>query len=70
MSETTSHSVTRSDRLMTVAEIAERLAVSRSFARKLVRTRKLASVKVGDLPRVSERDLTKFLASVRREAVK
>ena len=52
---------------MTVSEVAERLRVSTSYAYRMLRQRRMPVIKVGDLPRVSERDFAKYLAS-RREA--
>lgn len=48
-------------RLLTPAQIAERLVVTRGMIYKLVRTGVLPAVYVGRLPRVAESDLAAYI---------
>lgn len=54
---------------ITVAEVAERLKISKSYAYELVKNKSLASLKIGRLVRVEEKALTVFLSSLTRESV-
>ncbi len=57
--------------LLTMRQVAERLAISLSAAYQLVDARKLAHHRIGvgrGAIRVNERDLVQFLADCRREA--
>jgi excisionase family DNA binding protein len=56
------------DKLLTVEEAADRLGTSVRFVRRLIAERRIAYVKVGRHVRVSEADLTGFVAAGRREA--
>jgi excisionase family DNA binding protein len=51
----------RTYRMLTPADVAERLAVSRSMAYKLLRTGELPAIYVGRLPRIAEADLDAFI---------
>jgi excisionase family DNA binding protein len=57
-------------RLMTPAQVAERLAVSRSLVYSLVRQGALAAVYVGRLPRIVEAELEDYIARQRENARK
>jgi excisionase family DNA binding protein len=58
----------RSIGLLTASQVAERLNVSRSYTYRLLRSKRLPVVKIGShLPRVTQSDLAKFIAS-RRES--
>jgi len=48
-------------RLLTPAEVAARLAVSRSMIYKVLRTGELASLYIGRLPRIAEADLEEYV---------
>jgi excisionase family DNA binding protein len=67
METTTSNEGQRGERLLSAAQVAARLNVSKGYAYRMLRERKMPVVMVGDLPRVIERDLSKFIAS-KREA--
>jgi excisionase family DNA binding protein len=49
------------DRLLSVAEVAERLGTSQRFPRRLIAERRIAYVKVGRHVRISERELDVYL---------
>ncbi len=51
----------RSSRLLTIAEAAERLSVSVRNIRHQIYLRRLPIVKVGRLVRIDERDLERFI---------
>jgi excisionase family DNA binding protein len=53
-------------RLLTPAQVAERLAVSRSAIYAWVRAGHLPAIYVGRLPRFAEADVLEFIASRRR----
>lgn len=55
-------------KLLTVAEIAERLGVSKGMVYELTNTSALPSIKLGGVVRVREEDLDAFLRQHRREA--
>ncbi len=55
------------DRLLTVAEAAERLGTSVRFARRLIAERRVAFIKIGRHVRIAERDLDAFIADRRVE---
>jgi len=55
-------------RLLTPAQVAERLAVSRSAIYAWVRAGHLPAIYVGRLPRFVEADVLEFIASRRRTA--
>jgi|GEM_PF-5506120 excisionase family DNA binding protein len=55
-------------RLLTPAQVAERLAVSRSAIYAWVRAGHLTAIYVGRLPRFAEADVLEFIASRRRTA--
>lgn len=50
------------DRLLTVAEVAERCRVDPKTVRRWIATKELAAHKLGRVWRVSERDLRRFLS--------
>jgi excisionase family DNA binding protein len=54
-------------RLLRIEEIAERLAVSRSMAWKLIANGQLRSVRIGRAVRVRPADLEAYLAHATRE---
>lgn len=54
-------------RLLRIEEIAERLAVSRSMAWKLIAHGQLRSVRIGRAVRVRPADLDAYVASAMRE---
>lgn len=54
-------------RLLRIEDIAERLAVSRSMAWKLVAGGQLPSIRIGRAVRVRPRDLEAYLADAARE---
>jgi excisionase family DNA binding protein len=56
------------DTLLTVEQAAERLGTSERFVRRLVLERRIAYVKLGRHVRISEHDLTNFVATGRVEA--
>jgi excisionase family DNA binding protein len=53
------------ERLLTPAQAAERLAVSRSMIYSLIRRGALSAFYVGRLPRISERSFAAYLAGTR-----
>ena len=55
-------------RLLTPAQVAERLAVSRSAIYAWVRAGHLPAIYVGRLPRFAEADVLEFIAARRRTA--
>lgn len=55
--------------LLTVAEAANRLGVSRAFAYQLVMSGQLRSVKLGRLRKVRVADLTNYVASLAVDAL-
>lgn len=54
-------------RLLAPAEVAERLAVSRSMVYKLLRNNELSAVYVGRLPRIAEIDLDAYISRGRED---
>ena len=56
------------DRLLTLAEAAERLGTSVRFIRRLIAERRIAFVKVGRHVRIDPADLEAFVAAGRVEA--
>lgn len=54
--------------LLTVDEAAVRLSCSRRTVYKLIAERRLASLKVGDLRRIREDEIERFLRDAEREA--
>jgi excisionase family DNA binding protein len=58
--------VRSTEQLLTPAEVAARLAVSRSMAYKLVRTGELTPVYIGRLPRIAEADLEAYIVRQRQ----
>ena len=56
------------DRLLTVAEAADRLGTSVRFVRRLIAERRIAYVRVGRHVRIAEADLASFVAAGRVEA--
>jgi excisionase family DNA binding protein len=56
------------ERLLTLAEAAERLGTSVRFIRRLVTERRIAFIKVGRHVRIAENDLNAFIAGGRIEA--
>jgi excisionase family DNA binding protein len=56
------------DRLLTLAEAAERLGTSVRFIRRLIAERRIAFVKVGRHVRIDPADLEAFIAAGRVEA--
>ena len=54
-------------RLLRIEEIAERLAVSRSMAWKIIALGQLRSVRIGRAVRVRPQDLDDYLADAARE---
>jgi excisionase family DNA binding protein len=56
------------DRLLTLAEVAERLGTSVRFIRRLIAERRIAFVKVGRHVRIDPADLEAFIAASRVEA--
>jgi excisionase family DNA binding protein len=57
-----------SRRLLRIEDIADRLAVSRSMAHKLIATRQLRSVRIGRAVRVRPEDLEEYLGRSARDA--
>jgi excisionase family DNA binding protein len=55
-------------KLLTVAEVADRLGVARGRVYELTNTKALPSIKLGSTIRVHEEDLNAFLSEHRREA--
>lgn len=49
--------------LMTVAVAAERLSVSRSMVRKLIRMQKIATIRIGASVRIPEQEVATFRAA-------
>ena len=49
--------------LLTIAQVAERLSVPRSYAYDLVRQQKLPAVRLGKYVRVTQEALAKFIAT-------
>lgn len=58
-----------SDRLLNVAEAAERLATTQRFVRRLVEERRIRVVKIGKFVRFLSTDLDDFLVAGIREAL-
>jgi excisionase family DNA binding protein len=56
------------DRLLTLAEAAERLGTSVRFIRRLIAERRIAFVKVGRHVRIDPADLEAFIVAGRVEA--
>ena len=56
------------DTLLSVEQAAERLGTSARFVRRLVLERRIAYVKLGRHVRISEHDLSNFVATGRVEA--
>ena len=56
------------DKLLTVAEAADRLGTSVRFVRRLIAERRIAYVRVGRHIRIAEADLASFVAAGRVEA--
>jgi excisionase family DNA binding protein len=56
------------DRLLTLAEAADRLGTSVRFIRRLIAERRIAFVKVGRHVRIDPADLEAFIAAGRVEA--
>ena len=56
------------DRLLTLAEAAERLGTSVRFIRRLIAERRIAFVRVGRHVRIDPADLEAFIAAGRVEA--
>jgi excisionase family DNA binding protein len=54
--------------LLSVEQAAERLGTSARFVRRLVFERRIAYVKLGRHVRISERDLSNYVATARVEA--
>jgi excisionase family DNA binding protein len=54
-------------RLLRIEEIAQRLAISRSMAWKLIALGRLRSVRIGRAVRVRPQDLEDYVASASRE---
>ena len=55
------------DRLLTVAEAAERLNTSQRFVRRLIEERRIAFTRLGRHLRIAEVDLAAFVAAGRVE---
>ncbi len=53
------------DRLLTVAQAAERMSTSVRFVRRLIAERRIAFVKLGRHVRIAESDITAFIESGR-----
>jgi len=53
--------VSGGERLLTPADVAARLAVSRSMVYKLLRVGELVAVYVGRLPRIAEADVYAYI---------
>lgn len=49
------------DRLLTVAQVAERLNTSERFPRRLIEERRIAFVRIGRHVRIPERELEAFI---------
>ncbi|MEM8736557.1 MAG: helix-turn-helix domain-containing protein [Planctomycetota bacterium] len=56
--------------LLTIAEVAERLKISPSFAYALVSRGELECYEIGNCKRVDESDLEAFLANVKKSVVR
>ena len=56
--------------MLTVKEIAERLSISRSLAYRMIRSGEIPSYKIANCRRVSEDDLTAFIARAKHETEK
>jgi excisionase family DNA binding protein len=56
------------ERLLRLAEVADRLAISRSMAWKLIAIGELRSLQIGRAVRVRPADLEAYLQAVAREA--
>jgi len=52
--------------LLTIDEVAEQLAVSEAFVRRLVRARRIEIVKIGKFVRFESETVRAFVESVRR----
>ena len=63
-----------SDRLLTVDEAADRLGTPKRFVRRLIAERRIAFVRLGERKgcpvRISESDLTAFVAAGRVEPIR
>jgi excisionase family DNA binding protein len=55
--------LTRLDRLLTVAQVAELLATSERFPRRLIAERRIRFVKVGRFVRIPESAVREFIAA-------
>ena len=64
----TPREATELDTLLSVEQAAERLGTSVRFVRRLVFERRIAYVKVGRHVRISEHDLSNYVATGRVEA--
>ncbi|WP_433499483.1 helix-turn-helix domain-containing protein [Sphaerimonospora sp. CA-214678] len=53
----------RGDRLLTVAEVAERLGTSERFPRRLIEERRITFVRLGRKVRIPESVLDEFIAA-------
>jgi excisionase family DNA binding protein len=54
--------------VLTLDQVAERLQVSRRTINRLVAQGRIRTIKVGQQPRVTEREFEAFIASARRGA--
>ena len=55
-------------RLLRIEDVADRLAVSRSMAHKLIATRQLRSVRIGRAVRIKPADLEAYISDAVRES--
>ncbi|GLF95986.1 helix-turn-helix domain-containing protein [Streptomyces yaizuensis] len=58
----------RDDELLTVVEVMARLRLSRTTVYELIRTRRLASIRVGRARRIPVQSVRDFIAGELREA--
>lgn len=56
------------DKLMSVQEVADRLAVGERFVRRLIEERRIRYYKVGKYVRISESDLAEWLENCHQHA--
>ncbi len=57
------------ERLLSIDEAAERLAIGRSMAKSLIGAGKIKTVKLGTRRLIAERDLGAFIAALERQRV-
>jgi excisionase family DNA binding protein len=60
--------MTQGDRLLTIEQVAERLAVARRTVFRLIERGELRVVRIGRATRIAESDLSEYIERLRNEA--